>query len=46
MLYINDMIDYLMEAKINIYADNIALYYSNSSIIELMDVLSREMASG
>ncbi len=43
ILYINDMIEYLVESRINLYADDTALYYSSENINNVMDTLSTEM---
>ena len=44
ILYIDDLIEYVMGSKINLYADNIAHYYSCNTIEELMLTLSIEMS--
>ncbi len=43
ILYINDMCEYLMESRINLYADDTALYYSTHDVVHLMDTLTMEM---
>ena len=43
ILYIKDMVEYLVESRINLYADDTALYYSANDIENVMNVLSREM---
>ncbi len=43
ILYINDLIEYLSDSRINLYADDTALYYANSDLEMLMSTLESEM---
>ena len=43
ILYINDLIEYLTDSRINLYAENTALYYASNNIDNLMRTLSSEM---
>ncbi len=43
ILYINDMYEYLVESRINLYVDDTALYYSMHDIVHLMNTLTVEM---
>ena len=43
ILYINDLFEYLTDTRINLYADDTALYYADSVQDSLMSTLSSEM---
>ena len=44
ILYINDLSQYLGDSRINLYADDIALYMVSGTFIELLSVLRQELS--
>ena len=44
MIYINDLGDYLNDTKLNLYADDAALYFSGKYLIDIMLTLHLELS--